>query len=801
MYTLFKKEIRTYFTSLTGYLIIGFFLVLTSLFLWFFPDTSVLESGYANLDVFFTLSPYFFLFLIPALTMRLFSGEKAEGTFDLLRSRPISIFEIVLAKYLAALALVCISIFPTLIYSYSLYQLASPVGNIDIGSLMGSYIGLLLLSFSFCAIGLFCSSLTKNPVVAFLLASLLCFLFYDGFSALSTLNFWMGHEQTLASIGIKYHYDSVSRGVFSAIDFFYFLSLAILFLGCTFFFINREFYTRKERVQFFFLFIGLLVTTQIPALLGMQIRWDFTLDKRHTLSETSRKILKNTDQNIYFTLFLDGKLPSDFQRLKEATINHIKDFQRFTNGNIYLNIMDPLDENYGNPEEWIQRLSERGLAATNINMRSSSGNTQKIIFPGLIIHTEDMEIPVNLLQDRSDISYEQVLNNSIENLEYSLLSGIQKVMQEKLPIIAFTEGNGEPEDIFLDDAIHTLALSNQTGRVNLDSISLEDITKLDILILTKPTQAFSDAQKYKLNHFIQQGGHTIWALDKTNAELDNLRQNGEQIVEGRDLHVDDMLFLYGVRINYDLIVDLQSTSIPLSMGKGASQIELFPWYFHPILIPTSQNPIVKNLGGVRTAFISSIDTLENDIHKEILLSSSLYSNTLKTGQMISLAMVEENPDPSTFQNKALPVAVLLEGKFPDVFENRSIPKEFSEEKKANQNTSQKAKMLVISDGDWLLNDVHSQDFSPYPLGWDKYVNHQFANKTLLLNLIDYFLNDESLISLRNRSFKLMLLDKAKVKSNKYKWQIINILSPILLLVLGGLFFSYSRKRKYGKREV
>lgn len=796
MYTLFKKEIHAYFTSLTGYLIIGFFLVLTSLFLWFFPDTSVLENGYANLDIFFTLSPYFFLFLIPALTMRTLSGEKAEGTFDLLRSRPLSVFEILLGKYFAVLVLVCISILPTLIYAYSLFMLASPTGNIDIGGLIGSYIGLLLLSFSFCAIGLFCSSLSKNPVVSFLFAALISFLFFDGFSALSTLDYWSDHEQALASIGIKYHYESVSRGVLSIVDFFYFLSLAVLFFGLTLFFINKEFYSKKEKTNFFLLFIGLLVVINIPSFLDLQVRRDFTLDKRHTLSETGKKILKNTNQNIYFTLFLDGKLPSDFQRLKEATLNHIKDFQRFTNGNIYFNVIDPLDETQGDPEEWIQSLTDRGLAATNINIRSQSGNTQKIIFPGLIIHTDDMEIPVNLLQDRNDISYEEVLNNSIENLEYSLLSGIQKVRQSKLPIIAFTEGNGEPNDVFLDDAIHTLALSNQTGRVNLDSISLEDITKLDVLILVKPTQALSDAEKYKINYFIQQGGHTIWAIDKTDAELDSLRQKREQIIAGRDLHIDDMLFLYGVRINYDLIVDLQSGSIPLSVGK--SQIELFPWYFNPILLPISHHPIVKNLGGIRTAFVSSIDTLENDIYKEVLLSSSPYSNTLNTGQIISLAMVEQDPDPHTFQNKALPVAVLLEGNFPNIFENRSIPTEFPEIKNINH-TSQKAKMLVVSDGDWLLNDVHNQDLSPYPLGWDKYNNHLFANKAFLLNVIDYFLNDESLIALRNRHFKLMLLNKAKVKSEKTKWQITNILSPLILLVLGGLFFSYSKKRKYGKR--
>jgi len=796
LFILFLKEIRSYFTSLTGYLIIGIYLILTSLLLWFFPDTSILENGYANLDVFFILSPYLFIFLIPALTMRAIAGEFSEGTFDLLRSRPLSIADIVLGKYFASLLLTLISIVPTLIYAFSIYQLAQPVGNIDLGAIVGSYIGLLLLGFSFCAIGIFCSSLSHNPVISFLLAAVLCFLFYDGFSALATIPAWREYEYFISFLGIKEHYDTVSRGVLSFSDFTYFVSVSFLFISVTLILLNRAFRTRKANLRLYGFTVIIIVLLNIPWFANIENQIDFTSDKRHTVSTISKSLLSEIDEDIYFTLFLDGKLPSDFERLKKATINLVKDFQRYAKGNIYLDVIDPFNQKNGDSEEWIQSLTERGLAATNLNIRSETGSSQRILFPGMIVHTKNTEIPVNLLQDKSGVPYEEVLNNSIENLEYGLLSGIQKVMQKKLPIIAFTEGNGEPEDIYLHDAIHTLALSNQTGRVNLDSISLEDITKLDVLIVAKPSQALSETNKYKIDHYVRHGGNIIWAIDQTDADLNKLRENGEQFVNGKQLNLDDLLFLYGVRINYDLIVDLNSSSIPLSVGNS-SQIQLYPWYFYPVISPESKHPLVKNLGGIRTAFISSIDTLENNIHKEIILHSSPYSKKVQTGQIISLSMADEKPDPREFKGQPLPVAVLLEGNFPYLFENRPLPEGFPENSDV-ESISEKAKMLIMSDGDWLTNDLHPQDNSPYLLGWDKYTNHQFANKTFLLNAIDYLLNDEALIALRSRNIKLMLLDKSKTKDESTKWKLINIVLPILFLFLAGVSQFQWRKQKYKK---
>lgn len=799
---MFSKEVSSYFNSLVGYLVIGLYLILTSLLIWLFPETSILESGYADLNLFFQVSPYLFIFLIPALTMRSIAGEISEGTFDLLRSRPVSIFNIVLGKFFAALTLTVFALLPSLVYVYSIYSLAYPVGNIDLAAIVGSYIGLLMLALSFCALGLFSSCLTKNPIVSFLLSAFLCFIFYDVFSALSKIPNLNEHSFFVANIGIKEHYESVSRGVLSFQDTIYFFSFTLFFLMLTIGHIDRKFRTRKKTLSTYVIVLTLLLIANGPIFTSLFDRIDFTSDNRYSLSETSKTLLKEIDQNIYVTLFLDGKLPSDFDRLKRATIELVKDFQTYSKGAIFLQVIDPFDNEINDSEELIKILIDRGLSPTNLNVRNETGVTQRLVFPGVIISTDQMEIPVNLLQDKAGISHQEVLNNTIQNLEYALMSGIQKVISEKIPILAFTEGNGEPTDLELYDAIHTLAINNQTGRVNLEEISLEDINKLDVLIIVKPTKAFSETVKYKINHFARHGGCIIWAIDQTDANLDKLKETGQQTISGQQLNLDDLLFMYGVRINYDLIADLNCAVIPITVGRVGTQaqVELMPWYFSPILTPNTQHPLTKNLDGIKTDFVSTIDTIPNNIKKEIILKSSPYNRALSTGQLVSLDIIDQNPDPEKFKSIPSITGVLMEGKFPNIFANRAKPEGIDSEVDLNT-VSKSSKMLVVSDGDWLINQINNQDSSAYALGWDRYSNRQFANKIFLQNSIDYLLNDASLIALRNREHKLMLLDKAKVKTEKTKWKTINIVVPPLLLCLFGLVQYLWRKYKYARKTI
>ena len=234
MLSIYFKELNAFFSSLIGYISIVVFLIATGMFVWVFPDTAILEYGYATLDPLFTIAPWVFMFLIPAICMRSFSEEFSTGTIEMLVTKPLSDERIIFGKYFAALTLVLFSLIPTGIYYYSVYQLGLPVGNLDSGGIMGAYLGLFFLAASFVSIGLFASTISKNQIVAFVLSIFLCFVFYMAFEFISKLGiFYAGADSFLQWMGINYHYNSISRGVVDTRDLVYFLSLIALFLHLT----------------------------------------------------------------------------------------------------------------------------------------------------------------------------------------------------------------------------------------------------------------------------------------------------------------------------------------------------------------------------------------------------------------------------------------------------------------------------------------------------------------------------------------------------------------------------------------
>lgn len=230
MHAVFKRELFSFLSSMVAYITIGIFLLVSGLLLWFFPDTSVLDYGYAELSGFFSLVPYLFMFLIPAITMRSFAEERREGTYELLITRPIRIWQIIVAKYLASLVLVLFALIPTVVYYYSISKLGFPEGNIDTGSVIGSYIGLFLLGAAFTAIGIFSSALTKNQVIAFVICAALCAFSFLGFDYTSQIAAFQSVETSITNLGINQHYIAISRGVLDTRDLIYFITFSALFL-------------------------------------------------------------------------------------------------------------------------------------------------------------------------------------------------------------------------------------------------------------------------------------------------------------------------------------------------------------------------------------------------------------------------------------------------------------------------------------------------------------------------------------------------------------------------------------------
>jgi ABC-2 type transport system permease protein len=317
-------------------------------------------------------------------------------------------------------------------------------------------------------------------------------------------------------------------------------------------------------------------------------------------------------------------------------------------------------------------------------------------------------------------------------------------------------------------------------------------------VIPKPDRRFTELEKFKLDQYIMRGGRVLWTIDQVSAELDSLRgHGGEQLAFAKQLNLDDQLFRYGVRINYDLIADMNCSPIPVSTGNvgGQAQIQMLPWLFNPLFMPVSKHPIVKNLDAIHSEFVSTIDLLETkDIKKTILLTSSPYNKKMSAPHVLSLQALEQEPNPKDFQSTPKTVGVLLEGKFISNWRNRPLPDSLKEQVSILPESTP-TKMVVISDGDILKNQVGG-DGSPFPLGYDRYTQQTYGNRNLLLNIADYMTDDSGLIALRTKEIKIRLLNRARIRNEKLYWQLVNTAGPLALVLICAIFQHYIRKRKY-----
>ncbi|AMP97052.1 Gliding motility protein [Pedobacter cryoconitis] len=548
------------------------------------------------------------------------------------------------------------------------------------------------------------------------------------------------------------------------------------------------------------LFVVLIVVLNIVANY-FYTRFDFTKEKRFTLNPKSKAVLNKAQQQITITVFLDGELPAAFKRLQRATADLLNDYKSNSSVKIKVVFTDPIG---GLPVEEqdtvLHQLYNIGIEPTNLNIKKDAGFTQKMVFPMAIVQAGGRQIPVRLLQNLdAGGNYEDNINNSIQNLEYVFTSAIKKVSTGENPRIGFTEGNGEPSDLYLSDAMKALSDSYEVGRVDLNQISKQGLDKLKILFVTKPQHELSEAVKYKINYFVMSGGSVVWSIDQVSASLDSLQGKGEQLAFNNKLNLDDMLFMYGARINYNLVADLNCAEIPIATNGGSGRdIQMAPWIYYPVLIPDTSNNIVRNIDGVKTEFLSTVDTIGvKGIRKTAILRTSPYHITYNTPKLLSLGIVAEAPDQKLYSNPVQNAAVLLEGVFPSVFLNRAVPAGITENYGV-ATQSKKTKMIVIGDGDIFLNQVSGRDGSVFPLGFDRYTQRNFGNKAFLLNVADYLASDDNLIELRNKEVKVRLLDKQLLRQSKTKWQFINLILPLLLLISFAIFQHYYRKYKYAR---
>lgn len=555
----------------------------------------------------------------------------------------------------------------------------------------------------------------------------------------------------------------------------------------------------KTRWLRFSLFVLVLVLINVLAQFAYT-RIDFTKEKRFTLTEKTKEVLKSNKHDVLVTVFLDGDMPAAFKRLRNATKDMLADYKAYANVNFKVVFVDPISGLTATEQDTaMQQLYQVGIKPTNINIKTDAGFAEKLVFPMALIESNGKRMPVKLLQNLGGeaSNYEENINNSIKNLEYVFTSSLKKVISGYNPRIGFTEGNGELSDAYLFDAMSALADSYVVGRVNLDSITKQGLDSLKMLVIVKPLKTFTEAQKYKINYFVMKGGHVLWSIDQVRMELDSLRSGRSFMAANNNLNLDDMLFEYGARVNYEIIADVNCAEIPIATGGPRGDIQMAPWLYYPILLPDTSNNVVKNLDNIKAEFASTVDTIgSKNVNKRIILTTSPYNKVYTSPKMFNLQMVEEEPTQKAFTSVPKSVGVLLEGNFKSVFLNRPIPEGITE--KFNLPAQSKpTKMIVLGDGDIFRNQV-AADGSPFPLGFDRYTQQNFGNKALLLNIVDYFTNEDNLIALRNKEVTIRPLDKTLVRTEKTKWQLVNTVLPIALLICFAIFQHYYRKHKYAR---
>lgn len=543
-------------------------------------------------------------------------------------------------------------------------------------------------------------------------------------------------------------------------------------------------------------------------------RFDLTSDNRYTLSDETKKMLRNLDDIVFFQVYLDGEFPAGFKRLKRETKEMLDQFRAYSD-NIQYEFINPSESD--DPKERndvYQRLIERGLSPTNLQVKTNEGQSQQIIFPGAIASYKGKELPVELLTSQMGAPPEESLNNSIQILEFNLANVIQKLTTVIKPKVAFIEGQGELGPLETADITAAMReyydveriridgkLSSLTTREEADTGKIVVRNKYNAIIIAKPDSAFSEKDKFIIDQFIMRGGSVLWLIDPVFASMDSIQDSPTTVGIINDVNLSDQLFDYGVRLNTNLVMDLNALPIPLKTGEmgGAPQIDFFPWYYFPVLTVTSDNPIVKNLNSIKTEFIGSIDTVNRKgIKKTILLTSSEYARTVNTPALISLDILQKEPDKKRFNQSHIPVAVLLEGKFESLYNNRVPPGIRDSKEIGFIPESKPAKMIVVADGDIIKNQVKYSGNKPmpYPLGYDRYTGQTFGNKDFILNALSYLVEGEGLITIRSRDIKLRLLDRTKVSKERLKWQIVNVGVPLLLILLLGIVMFIIRKRKY-----
>ena len=579
---------------------------------------------------------------------------------------------------------------------------------------------------------------------------------------------------------------------------------------------NKRKNLKKNQIVAFLVTVAIVILVNV---IGSYVftRFDLTSEKRYTLSPTTKEILNGLDDYVYFKVYLEGDFPAGFKKLRRETKEMLDEFRAYTRYIDYEFINPSESADAAERNDTYKQLYQAGLNPTDVVVKNSDGSSkQMVIWPGaLVSYHNDKEIAIDLLENQLGQSSEEALNASMQNLEFRLIDAVKKVTRRTRPNIAFIEGHGELGEQDVYDIAQTLAQNYNVGRVEIngkidalihrtqnEDQDVKAFPSFDAIIIAKPTQPFDEKDKFLIDQYIMHGGKVLWLVEPVLATMDSLQSQESTIGLEQDLNLDDMLFKYGVRLNRDLLLDLTCASLPIRTGQvaGQPQLEFFRWFYFPLLQAASNHPMVRNMNAIKADFVSSMDatTSANGIDQIPLLKTSDYTKVSGAPVFITLAMLRQSPDKRMFSSKGKNVAYLLKGSFPSLYANR-IPQEIVDDQATDfMEESKPTAMIVVADGDIIRNQIDIRTRKPLPLGFDQYTQNTYANKEFIENAISYLVDGEGLIDIRSRELKVRLLDMTKINQERTKWQVINTLLPIALIIALGFVMAFIRKKKYSK---
>ena len=518
-------------------------------------------------------------------------------------------------------------------------------------------------------------------------------------------------------------------------------------------------------------------------------RIDLTSDHRYTLASITKEVILNVNKELIITSYLEGDFPSEFKRLQIETRQFLEEL---SSENSFIKTQ------FIRPDNQRERLIKAGMIPSQLTVKENGKLSNTIIFPWAEITYKNKTTIVSLLSNGMLQTQEDQLETAVENLEFSFVSAIHKLQEQKQKKVAVLSGNGELQDIQLYSFLSEITKKYRLAKFTLDSVennptkSVKDLQKFDLAIIAKPTKLFSEKEKLVIDQFIINGGKTLWMLENVQADTDSLYNGGKMLAYPRDLNLTDLFFSYGLRINTTLIQDLYAAKIPLATGNigNKPQFQNLNWFYHPLVSGNPRHAITKNIAPVRLRFANQIDTIQNKLKKTPLLMSSMLTKKTGTPAIIELESIADEPKEEEYSSGFNIFSLLVEGDFNSMYAKRIKPFELNKfRKKSNHN-----KMIIISDGDIGKNQIKKG--KPFDLAEDKWTGEQFGNKEFLINAVDYLLDDTGVIELRNKNLKINLLDKKRAFEERTFWQFINIALPLLILTIFGCMFHYVRKRKY-----